>query len=276
MIVTDSRDEHASCAVARGEGSARGPSNEMSCATAVTATAALCLVDERGAVIAANPAGRDWLNNIGDEARLRDAVRRTLASDAAGGAATEFPHGVQFDRLDGPTGPVVVVTVRQGESPASAVLDALTHLPDRRALATRADAWRRTATSNAARFAVLFLDLDDFKIINDRHGHATGDVVLQTLAARWQHCIRDGDVLARYGGDEFVLLLQNATTTAEVEPVIRRLNAATSSPIAVGELTLNASATVGWASSLDFDGALDATIAAADRDMYARKGRVLS
>jgi diguanylate cyclase (GGDEF)-like protein len=276
MTRIDSRDESASCAVARNSRDASTLTDEVSGAVAAAASAGLCLVDERGNVVATNPAGREWLDGAGDLVLLRDAVRRTLAGDSPVEGGAQIAPGVQLDRLDGPSGPLVLVTVRQTESLAATVLDALTQLPDRRAIASRAGAWLRAAAPAAPRFAVLFLDLDNFKSVNDRHGHAIGDGVLRALAARWQHGIRDGDLLARYGGDEFVLLLKNATTAAEVQPVMRRLRDAASAPITLGELTLQLSATVGWASSADFDGALDATIAAADRDMYAGKRRVIS
>src|SRR5262245_56479766 len=134
MIGIDSREESASCAVARGNGNALPPSGEISCVEAVAAPAALCLMDERGSVIASNPVGREWLNGMGNQALLQDAVRRTLAGDSVALSPTEFPHDLQFDRLDSLSGPLVLITVRKAESHAPTVLDALTQLPDRRAL----------------------------------------------------------------------------------------------------------------------------------------------
>jgi diguanylate cyclase (GGDEF)-like protein len=275
MIVSESRDESASCAVALSDREPHARSDEVSPEPAPTTDASLCLADERGNVLAATAAGREWLDRAADRAQLREAIGRLLASESSAEPSSQISGDVQLNRLDGPSGPLVLITVRQPEALDATVHDALTQLPDRRALTSRAEAWRRAGAPAGARYAVLFLDLDDFKVVNDRHGHAIGDAVLQTLAGRWQQCIRDGDLLVRYGGDEFVLLLQNATTAAEVQPVIRRLRDATSAPIAINDLTLNVSATVGWASSVDFDGALDATIAAADRDMYAGKRRVI-
>ena len=67
--------------------------------------------------------------------------------------------------------------------------------------------------------AVLFMDLDNCKSVNDSHGHAVGDTVLAALAARWQACVRDGDSIARYGGDEFVALLANIRSREEIQTI---------------------------------------------------------
>jgi diguanylate cyclase (GGDEF)-like protein len=178
--------------------------------------------------------------------------------------------GVRMSRLDGPEGPLLLITFSESRSDQPMPLDPLTLLPDRRAIAERAEAWRRTAGS-AARFAVLFLDLDNFKGINDRHGHAVGDAVLAALAARWLDCVREDDLVSRYGGDEFVLLLRDAVSVAEVEPVIGRLEKATAEPVVVGGLMLSVAATIGWATPASADWTVEALVVAADRDMYARK-----
>ena len=88
-----------------------------------------------------------------------------------------------------------------------AFFDALTDLPNRSGLRRELDAQLARAEENGTRFAVLFLDLDGFKGVNDRFGHATGDLTLAAVAAGLRAGLREADVLARYGGDEFVALL---------------------------------------------------------------------
>lgn len=174
--------------------------------------------------------------------------------------------------LKGPDGPLTLIELLPRQAvPTRDSRDALTGLPDRRALAERAEAWRRAAAPSIPRFAALFLDLDQFKPINDAYGHAVGDAVLQQLATRWLGCLRDGDLVARYGGDEFVLLVQDVVEDGDVEVVMHRVIEATRQPVAVGELTLSVSATVGWAKPEHESWTIEDVIAAADRDMYARR-----
>lgn len=209
-------------------------------------------------------------------AQLAEEVQRQLAGLPPSELARDPSSILQMDRLDGPSGPVMLITLRPREAaPPVPQLDALTHLPDRRAIVDRAADWRRASGGVMPRFAVLFLDLDDFKVVNDRHGHAVGDEVLRQLSARWPQCVRDGDLVARYGGDEFVLLIKDAATSDEVDPIIRRVKDATRLPIVEGQTQLIVEASIGWSAPSDAQWTIDALIAAADRDMYARKGRVL-
>jgi diguanylate cyclase (GGDEF)-like protein len=236
----------------------------------------LCIVDAQGRVLAANDAYRRQHSAALPPARLAEAVRRRLAREAPNEMELPPTAIMQMDRLEGPTGPMMLITIRRRDStPPASQVDALTHLPDRRAVADRAELWRSAAPGGAPRFAVLFLDLDHFKAVNDGHGHGVGDAVLKQLAARWLQCVRDADLVARYGGDEFVVLINDAATPAEVEPVIRRLRDATKQPVVIGALSLLVDATIGWAAPAEGHWTIEELIAAADRDMYARKGRVL-
>ncbi len=88
--------------------------------------------------------------------------------------------------------------------------DPLTRLPNRALLQDRLHIALARARREQAQVALLFLDLDGFKQINDRHGHATGDLFLQEVAERLRHCVRESDTVARLGGDEFVVLLEDA------------------------------------------------------------------
>ncbi|MBK6999140.1 MAG: diguanylate cyclase [Rhodoferax sp.] len=92
--------------------------------------------------------------------------------------------------------------------------DTLTGLPNRRLLMDRMDIARAASQRNSSYGALLFLDLDKFKLLNDTYGHDAGDLLLQEVAQRLQHCVRAIDTVARLGGDEFVVLIQNIGSTA--------------------------------------------------------------
>lgn len=97
--------------------------------------------------------------------------------------------------------------------------DALTDLPNRRALVERIDTVIHNAKRAHETFAVLFLDIDGFKTINDSLGHAAGDEVLKAFGRRLQQCVREGDTVARLGGDEFVVLMENGTSPDDAQDV---------------------------------------------------------
>lgn len=153
--------------------------------------------------------------------------------------------------------------------------DAVTGLPDRRALEPQRVRWQRESPTKQAPHALLFMDLDDFKQVNDFHGHATGDKVLAILAERWQKSLRGNDLIVRYGGDEFVVLLAGIQSEKEAQPVMQRLLAAAAQPIDVDGRTLVVSATIGLALAADVNVnvSLEELLAAADQAMYAAKER---
>ncbi len=123
--------------------------------------------------------------------------------------------------------------------------DALTNLPNRVLLADRLQQAMAQAQCRQQQVAVAFLDLDGFKAINDQHGHVTGDQVLITLAKRMKDALREGDTLARIGGDEFVAVLIDLEDTSASVPLLSRLLAAAALPVQVGDLTPQVSASVG-------------------------------
>jgi diguanylate cyclase (GGDEF)-like protein len=129
--------------------------------------------------------------------------------------------------------------------------DALTGLPNRLLLFDRLAEALRAAHRRGDRVAVLFIDLDHFKPINDTHGHAIGDTVLQAVARRLKRCLRETDSVARFGGDEFVVILRdlpNASQAPEhAEQVARKIQARLSRPLRVKGHSLSVGASIGIA-----------------------------
>ncbi len=113
--------------------------------------------------------------------------------------------------------------------------DPLTGLPNRDALMVQLQqSMAQIQTAGLGSLAVCFIDLDRFKPINDEHGHVVGDKVLQSVAGRIRSVARNGDFLARIGGDEFILIVHGLENIWEVEPVLSRLLHVTTSPILAG------------------------------------------
>ena len=148
--------------------------------------------------------------------------------------------------------------------------DALTGLPNRLLLSQRVDSAIRAALPNIARFAVLFLDLDRFKIINDSLGHAFGDRVLQLVTARLQTCLRAEDMLCRLGGDEFVVYLHSANADV-AEMVARRMLDEMRRPFMLDAIGFSIQCSMGVAMCPQDGTTLDALIKQADTAMYRVK-----
>lgn len=126
-----------------------------------------------------------------------------------------------------------------------ALYDGLTDLPNRVLLADRMRQAMAQALRRNLRVAVVFLDLDGFKAVNDTHGHAVGDSLLLTLSRRLQEVLREGDVLARLGGDEFVAILIDIPELAACETVLQRMLETVARPVIDEARTLHVSASLG-------------------------------
>jgi diguanylate cyclase (GGDEF)-like protein/PAS domain S-box-containing protein len=149
--------------------------------------------------------------------------------------------------------------------------DALTDLPNRSLLADRV----RTALSRAERtgtsVALLYLDLDDFKHVNDTLGHEQGDKLLNVMAARFRSHVRDEDSVARLGGDEFVIVLEDVADPAEPARLAEKLLAAVSEPIDLGGLALRMRASIGIGLGPAHGTTSEELLKAADAAMYRAK-----
>jgi len=123
--------------------------------------------------------------------------------------------------------------------------DSLTKLPNRALLGERLAQALVQTQRRGQHLAVVFIDLDGFKAVNDTHGHEAGDHLLITLAERMKGALRDGDILARLGGDEFVAVLIDLADVDDSAPMLNRLLAAAAQPVHLGQARLQVSASLG-------------------------------
>jgi len=123
--------------------------------------------------------------------------------------------------------------------------DVLTNLPNRALLADRLRQSMAQTLRHSDLLGVAYLDLDGFKAVNDHHGHAVGDQLLVALAVRMKEALREGDTLARIGGDEFVAVLTDLADSNASQPLLQRLLDAANQPVQVDALSLQVSASVG-------------------------------
>ena len=214
----------------------------------------VCAVSEDGRITFMNPAGASMLGWFGLEtdddgpvvpaeetpdfllepAMRAMALRRNVTS-----------YDTRFQRLDGSHFPVTMTAspVVGGESPSGAVIvfrdtserkafeeqlarhafqDALTGLANRRLLLDHLDHALLQADRTGSQVAVLFCDIDRFKVVNDNLGHQVGDELLRVIGDRLRRAVRPGDTLSRFGGDEFVVLLEGVTSPDEAAEVAER------------------------------------------------------
>jgi diguanylate cyclase (GGDEF)-like protein/PAS domain S-box-containing protein len=152
-----------------------------------------------------------------------------------------------------------------------ALHDALTGLPNRLLFQDRLQGALSRAERSQCGVAVLFVDLDNFKVVNDSMGHEAGDDLLRAVAIHLQACTRGADTTARLGGDEFTLLLEGLHTVDEATEVAERITMCLKQPIQVGDREVFASASIGIVYSAIPDGTAEDLLRDADTAMYHAK-----
>lgn len=149
----------------------------------------------------------------------------------------------------------------------------LTDLPNRVLFGDRLKQAILNAKRSRTKFALLFVDIDRFKPVNDRYGHAVGDMLLQRIGKRMKQCLRELDTIARIGGDEFMAILPDVNEAEDAVSIAERLRQSIEEPFAVGHAILAVSASIGVA-VYPHDGLDEQTLQVnADRAMYQAKGR---
>jgi diguanylate cyclase (GGDEF)-like protein/PAS domain S-box-containing protein len=228
----------------------------------------------------------DLVSDAGDGS-LREALARLQnreSLEASLGARQRTKNGesfavrIQLQVVEDEVEPGLVVVVHSGGdsqelrdiAALGADCDFVTRLPTRSALERcLGDAERRARRKQQA-LAVLFIDLDRFKHVNDAYGHWAGDAALAAVADRLRASVRPGDFVARYGGDEFVVLLENVGSDDEVERIAQRIRAELGAPLDVHGRRVQLTASVGVAIGHPFSPAA-ALVNEADQAMYRVK-----
>jgi diguanylate cyclase (GGDEF)-like protein/PAS domain S-box-containing protein len=266
----------------------------------------VCAISEGGEVTFMNPAGASMLGwytlgaNSDDEGPLLTAgeTPRFLLDPAMRAMTLRRNvtiHDTRFDRPDGSHFPVTVTAspVVDGSSPGAVIVfrdtserkafeeqlarhafqDALTGLANRRLLLDHLDHALLQADRTGSQVAVLFCDVDRFKLVNDNLGHQVGDELLRVIGERLRRAVRPGDTLSRFGGDEFVILLEGMYTSDDAVLVVDGLLDALRDPVTLsGGHELVASLSIGVALS-EFGKSRDDLLHNADVAMYRAKER---
>ena len=245
--------------------------------------------------------GLSWRGLLADGSRalLRDALRRLDRFDCPSHVplrdgdlfglrsdGKEFPIGGSLSRLR--VGPLRGYTLllrdisvwveHEARLRYLAMHDSLTELPNRALLMDRLENAIRRHRRSRGTFAVLFIDLDGFKEINDRFGHRAGDAVLRACATRLRQALRDSDTAARIGGDEFTVILEDVAGLDDVQQACERIDRGLSTePIVLEQTMLLLRASIGFALYPKDGSEAEGLLERADEAMYVvkhgRRGR---
>jgi len=154
-----------------------------------------------------------------------------------------------------------------------ALYDQLTHLPNRTLFYDRIHSAMARAKRNKGIFSLLYLDMDKFKAVNDNHGHTAGDLLLEQVARRLESCVRECDTTARFGGDEFVILLENIERPEQSLAVVEKVYASLSQPFELAEICVTILPSIGVAHFPQHGDNEKDLLRHADEAMYDDKNR---
>jgi len=201
-------------------------------------------------------------HDVGALPYFSDGEHRVLdvhAFDIGGGSVAAFFSDVTDRR------------VAEAEVNRMAFHDGLTELPNRAMLAGCLDSALAGAGEHGRQVALLFLDLDEFKLINDEYGHAVGDQLLIAVAQRLQGCARSTDTVCRLGGDEFAMIIADMETREQAERIARDAVAALREPFMIEGREMHVSASVGVSMTSNQDRTLASLLEHGDVAMYRAK-----
>jgi diguanylate cyclase (GGDEF)-like protein/PAS domain S-box-containing protein len=202
------------------------------------------------------------------------AAREFEVRRSDGSTAYLLAAGVSLAPDRGWLAVAVDVTQRKAaerETEHRALHDPLTGLANRQLLVDRLEHALSRARRQGSLVGVLFCDLDHFKEINDAYGHAVGDLALQTVARRLESLMRDSDTVARIGGDEFVIVLEDLADPGDAARISERIRAELSTPVTLEAHDITLSASIGVALNTDNDDRVETLLGRADNAMYRNK-----
>lgn len=264
----------------------------------------ICVTDADGTIIRVNAAferitGYSSLEAVGNNPRILKSTRhsaefyesmwKTVSTDGRWSGeiwntrkdGTEYPELLTISRVSQGLGDeisfvgvfhdITEIQAAQEQLQYAANHDALTGLPNRHYVDGILDHAIRSAKRERTRVAVLFIDIDNFKDINDGIGHSAGDMLLQWTAGRLRNALRDGDVVARFGGDEYVVILENLRGRDEVATVAQKLLDAAHGPYTLEGQTIRPTISIGIAIFPDTAEDQESLLRNADAAMYEAK-----
>ncbi|MGZ4352693.1 MAG: diguanylate cyclase domain-containing protein, partial [Gaiellaceae bacterium] len=154
-----------------------------------------------------------------------------------------------------------------------ALHDGLTNLPNRTLFRDRTQQALHRSRRDGSGFALLVLDLDNFKEVNDTFGHPSGDALLIDLATRLRRTLRSGDTVARLGGDEFGIIVAGISTPAQAQLVTDKLQGELGEPFVIGSTAVEIRASIGFALFPADGNDIEVLVYRADASMYESKRR---